>query len=101
MSCLRDVDFVVSFEIEDDATVIEALRGVRPHFFTKGGDRTDFTNIPEWDVCQELGVQIVPKTGLNTSAFHNIHHSHAVVHFGEAMTIWDRICKTRLADRQT
>ena len=43
--------------------------------------------------------RIVPKTGLNTSAFHNIHHSHAVVHFGEAMTIWDRICKTRLADR--
>jgi sterol desaturase/sphingolipid hydroxylase (fatty acid hydroxylase superfamily) len=43
--------------------------------------------------------RLVPKTGLNTSAFHNIHHSHAVVHFGEAMTIWDRICKTRLADR--
>ena len=36
---------------------------------------------------------------LTTSAFHNIHHSHAVVHFGEAMTIWDRICKTRLYDQ--
>lgn len=45
--------------------------------------------------------KIVPKTGLNTSAFHNIHHSHAVVNFGEAMTIWDRICKTRLEDRKS
>ncbi len=42
--------------------------------------------------------RLVPRTGLNTSAFHNIHHSHAVVNFGEAMTIWDRICKTRLED---
>jgi len=42
----------------------------------------------------------VGRTGLNTSAFHNVHHSHAVVNFGEAMTIWDRICKTRLVDRR-
>lgn len=44
--------------------------------------------------------RIVAKTGLNTSAFHNVHHSHAVVNFGEAMTIWDRICKTRHIDRR-
>ncbi|MCA9697173.1 MAG: sterol desaturase family protein [Myxococcales bacterium] len=43
---------------------------------------------------------VVPKTGLNTSAFHNVHHSHAVVNFGEAMTVWDRICKTRLEDQR-
>ncbi len=35
---------------------------------------------------------------LNSSAFHNIHHSHANVHFGEAMTLWDRLCRTRLSD---
>jgi len=64
VSCLREVDYVVSFEVEDDSTVIEALRGVRPHYFTKGGDRTDFTNIPEWGICEELGVKIVPRTGL-------------------------------------
>ncbi len=38
---------------------------------------------------------------LNTSAFHNIHHSHADANFGEAFTIWDRICRTRLSDRTT
>jgi len=42
----------------------------------------------------------LPRIGLNTSAFHNIHHSHANVNFGEAMFVWDVICKTRLSDRE-
>lgn len=41
----------------------------------------------------------LPRVLLNTSAFHNVHHSHANVNFGEAMVLWDRICKTRLEDR--
>ena len=65
VSCLRMVDWVVAFEIEGDTSVNVALRGIRPDFFTKGGDRTDFTNIPEWETCQELGIRIVPRTGLD------------------------------------
>jgi D-beta-D-heptose 7-phosphate kinase/D-beta-D-heptose 1-phosphate adenosyltransferase len=65
VSCIRGVDFVVPFEIENDQTVCEALRRLRPHVFTKGGDRTDYTNIPEWAVCQEFGIQIVPQVGLD------------------------------------
>ena len=64
VSCLREVDYVVLFEIEDDQTVCEALRRLRPAVFTKGGDRTDYTNIPEWAVCQEFGIEIVPQVGL-------------------------------------
>lgn len=41
----------------------------------------------------------LPRAMVNTSAHHNIHHSHASVHFGEAMTIWDALCRTRLEDR--
>jgi len=41
----------------------------------------------------------LPRAMINTSAFHNVHHSHAAVHFGEAMTIWDTLCGTRLVDR--
>jgi len=63
VSCIRNVDYVIPFEIENDQTVCEALRRVRPHVFTKGGDRTDYTNIPEWQVCQELGIEIVPQVG--------------------------------------
>ena len=65
VSCIREVDFVVPFEIEDDPTVREALRQVKPHVFTKGGDRVDHTNIPEWEVCQELGIEVVSGVGLD------------------------------------
>ena len=64
VACLRGVDYVVPFEIEDDPTVCEALRRIRPNVFTKGGDRTDLSNIPEWDVCQEVGARIESGVGL-------------------------------------
>jgi len=41
----------------------------------------------------------LPRAFVNTSAFHNIHHSHADANFGEALTLWDHICRTRLGDR--
>lgn len=64
VSCIREVDFVVPFEIENDSTVREALRQIKPHVFTKGGDRIDHTNIPEWVVCEELGIEVVSGVGL-------------------------------------
>lgn len=63
VSCVRGVDYVIPFEIEGDSTVCEALRRLRPHVFTKGGDRTDVSNIPEWTVCQEFGIEIVTGVG--------------------------------------
>ena len=68
VSCIKGVDYVIPFVIEQDDTVCEALRVIRPHIFTKGGDRTDLTNIPEWTICQENGTEIV--TGSTGSAFH-------------------------------
>ena len=65
VSCMRTVDYVIPFEIEDDDTVCEALRVIRPHVFTKGGDRTDMSNIPEWGVCTELGIEIISGVGLD------------------------------------
>jgi hypothetical protein len=53
----------VPFEIEADATVREALRRLRPAVFTKGGDRVDARSIPEWDVCDELGIEVVSGVG--------------------------------------
>lgn len=63
VSMIREVDYVIPFEIENDQTVIEALRRIRPHVFTKGGDRVDFTNIPEWNICQELNIELVSQVG--------------------------------------
>lgn len=42
--------------------------------------------------------KLLPRLLLNSSAWHNIHHSHANANFGEVSFVWDRICKTSLAD---
>jgi lathosterol oxidase len=38
--------------------------------------------------------KILPRIGLNSSAWHNVHHSDVVANFGEVSSIWDKICKT-------
>ena len=63
VSAIKGVDYVVPFEIEADTTVRAAIRQLRPDVFTKGGDRIDPASIPEWDVCQELGVEVVSGVG--------------------------------------
>ncbi len=63
MSYARGADIVVPFEIEDDQTVREALRRLKPDVFTKGGDRCSPETIPEWDVCQELGITVETGVG--------------------------------------
>ncbi len=65
VSAIRGVDYVVKFEIEDDPTVTEALRAIRPRYFTKGGDRVKGKSLPpsEEAVCQEFGIEIVDGVG--------------------------------------
>jgi bifunctional ADP-heptose synthase (sugar kinase/adenylyltransferase) len=62
VSYARGTDLVVPFEIDCDMTVREALRRIRPHVFTKGGDRCSPETIPEWDICQKIGITI--ETGI-------------------------------------
>lgn len=38
---------------------------------------------------------VLPKAGLNTSAFHNRHHADASVNYGEALIVWDYLMGTR------
>ncbi|MCD4656482.1 MAG: adenylyltransferase/cytidyltransferase family protein [Planctomycetes bacterium] len=64
VSCVRGVDFVVGYETNTDMTVIEPLRAIKPHIFTKGGDRTDISNVPEYHICQEMGTKFVAGVGL-------------------------------------
>jgi len=63
LSTMRDVDFIVPFETESDNTVCGALKLIRPHVFTKGGDRLDERSIPEWNLCQLLGIKVVTGVG--------------------------------------
>jgi len=59
VSFVRGVNYVVPFEIENDQTVCEALRRLRPHVFAKGGDRAAPHLVPESQICSELGIEIV------------------------------------------
>ncbi len=65
VSHIKGVDLVIPFEIENDQTVIEALKKIKPHIFTKGGDRIDKYSIPEWNVCEEFNIEVISEVGFN------------------------------------
>lgn len=54
---LRCVDFAIGW---DDGTqnVIGALEILKPHIFTKGGDRSSRDRVAEADICDKLGITI-------------------------------------------
>lgn len=64
VSAIRGVDFVIPFEIANDQTVSRALEIIRPHVFTKGGDRVDQQTIPEWNVCEKYNIKIITEIGI-------------------------------------
>lgn len=61
VKALRCVDEVVAC-IDQDQSVCETLRMVKPDVFAKGGDR-NVGNIPEAKVCEECGIDIVDGLG--------------------------------------
>jgi D-beta-D-heptose 7-phosphate kinase/D-beta-D-heptose 1-phosphate adenosyltransferase len=63
VSGVREVDYVVPFEIKGDQTVRKALEALRPHVFTKGGDRIDRKSIPEWETCKKHSIKIIGGVG--------------------------------------
>ena len=64
ISELECVDYVFPFEIENDLTVIEALKIIKPSIFAKGGDRFDKRTIPEWQFCMENNIEIITNVGI-------------------------------------
>jgi cytidyltransferase-like protein len=58
LSCVDEV-FI---SIDEDRTVIESLRAVKPHVFANGGDRHN-DEIPESVICKELGIEIIDGLG--------------------------------------
>ena len=61
---IEGVDCVLPWHYtNDDFTVVKAIHKIRPKWFTKGGDRTDATNIPEWEICQQVGCEVITGVG--------------------------------------
>ena len=48
--------------IDNNNSVCESLRVVKPHIFANGGDRKE-EEIPEAEVCRELGIEMVDGLG--------------------------------------
>lgn len=59
---IKGVDWVIPFEIRDDPSICEALKVIKPFIFANGGDR-EFHSIPEYEICQELGINMVFNVG--------------------------------------
>ena len=50
--------------MDDDNTVCEALKFYKPDVFANGGDRKE-GNVPEYQVCEDLGIEMVFNAGGN------------------------------------
>jgi len=57
LNALKGVILVDSVN-DNDGTVCEAIRRLKPTYFANGGDRGK-TNTPEQNVCEELGVELL------------------------------------------
>lgn len=64
LEIVKAIKYVDAAYIEN-IDVKESLKKFKPDIFAKGGDRTDATNIPEWELCEELGIKIVTGVGFN------------------------------------
>ena len=59
---IKGVDHVVLW---DDGTqfVSGCIDILHPIVFTKGGDRTDATNVPEFSICERIGCEVMFNVG--------------------------------------
>ena len=57
VDALRGVDYVVGWD-DGSQTVVGALELIRPDVFTKGGDRSTVSAVPEVDICEKIGCRI-------------------------------------------
>ena len=62
ISALRDVDEVF-LSIDRDKTVCKSLSKIKPNIFANGGDRKSLNDVPEYPVCQKLGIDMVDGLG--------------------------------------
>jgi len=56
------VDNVVCWS-DTGQTVVGALEILKPKVFTKGGDRDVAANVPEFDLCDSIGCQVIFNVG--------------------------------------
>ncbi len=68
ISSLRAVDKVFlsidDYKLKDGSVpVIKSLARVKPDIFANGGDRKSLGDVPEYEICQKLGIKMVDGLG--------------------------------------
>jgi len=68
IKALRDVDQVFlsidNYKLSNgEIPVIKSLAKVHPNIFANGGDRHSIGDVPEYDICQKLGIKMVDGLG--------------------------------------
>jgi len=68
IKALRDVDQVFlaidDYQLENgEIPVIKSLAKIKPDIFANGGDRHNIVNVPEYPICQKLGIKMVDGLG--------------------------------------
>lgn len=59
---IKGVDAVVIWD-DGSQNCIGAIEKLRPVVFTKGGDRACPSDIAEWDICQNIGCNVIFNVG--------------------------------------
>ena len=62
LGCVDEVVVTSHSKNTKDISVCEELKKIRPHIFANGGDRFA-ENIPEFQLCRELGIEMVFNVG--------------------------------------
>jgi cytidyltransferase-like protein len=62
VKALRHVDEVF-LSIDNDKTVCRSLAKIKPAIFANGGDRHSIGDVPEYPICQKLGIKMVDGLG--------------------------------------
>ncbi len=70
MDLIDTISFVdkVVLSIDKDASVCETLKSLKPDIFAKGGDML-FGEVPETQICKELGIKMVHGLGAKIRSF--------------------------------
>lgn len=71
LEAIKFVDEVV-ISIDKDSSVCESLKAIKPHIFAKGGDRFA-GEIPETQICKELGIEIIDGLGQKIQSSRNFY----------------------------
>lgn len=67
--------------IDKDVTCQDSLRLCQPNVFAKGGDSWDSSNLPEQEICEQLGIKIVFGVG----GFNKLYSSSKLMRGNKAL----------------